>query len=86
VHSCHYQNKVSQLEMDSYLLEHQELAYHDLFSHLPSSKDANGHYWGPQLTWIRPNNILCRCLIVGEEPGIFENVPITKTKKGKDAE
>lgn len=81
VHGCQYRKKVSQSEMDSCLLEHWELAYHDLASHLPNGKDDSAHYWGPQLSWIRPNNILCRCLVVEEEPGIFENVPMTRTKK-----
>jgi hypothetical protein len=84
VHGCNFRKTENESKMDSCLLEHWELAYHDLSSHIPADGSGdNEHYWSPVLNWIKPESILCRCLVVEEEPGIFENVPMAKSKTKK---
>ena len=38
-------------------------------------------YETPDLYWVELSNIVCRCLVVEETPGIFETVPIANGKK-----
>ena len=84
VHGCNFRTAAKKSEMDSCLIEHWELAYHNVSAHLPLNEREKGHYWSPLLTWIKPESILCRCLVVEEEPGIFETLPMSQeTKKSK---
>ena len=81
VHGCNFRTTTKQSEMDSCLIEHWELAYHNVSAHLPLNEREKGSYWSPLLTWIKPESILCRCLVVKEEPGIFETLPMSQDTK-----
>ena len=90
VHGCNFRKRLHQFEEDSVLIEPWELAYHDVAKFLPRShrgknyqgnREGDKKYWAPQLSWVRPENIVTRCLVVEEEPGVFENAP-----KGHDGQ
>lgn len=89
VHGCEFRNSESVKE-DTVLLERWELAYHNLFQHLPKGRGVtyNGRrtinmgYMAPHLSWIKCDAIVARCLVVEEEPGIFETAP-WDPKKGR---
>ena len=91
VHGCNFRPKAKQREIDTVLLEHWELAYHDISASLPESRKGRNYdgttvpegqeqYMAPLFTWVQPKNIVARCLVVEEEPGIFETCPMTKSK------
>ena len=96
VHGCDWR---SSREQDSVLVEHWQLAYHDVSHRLPRwgrNKSFDGTRTSPQLhlaptlTWVGAESILSPCLVIEEEPGIHEYVPVarlpnrkTKTKKNR---
>jgi hypothetical protein len=95
VHGCEYRTTKEDIGQDSVLLEHWKLAYHDLSKYLPrigrginydgtkmSPRDLP--YKAPHLTWVRPENVLCRCLVIEEEPGIFETLPEDGNNRAKN--
>lgn len=84
VHACQFRNLQKDREMDSVLLERWELCYKDHWTHLPKDLgrvDPRVRYKIPELSWVPTNTILCRCFVMEEEPGIFENVPTTSDGK-----
>ena len=86
VHGCNWRTDKAK---DSVLIEHWELAYHDISSLLPAksknrrvdgSRTAPAPYLAPQLTWVEPTSIVRPCLVVEQEPGLHENVPLEKNR------
>lgn len=85
VHGCNYRTPEECDEKDSVLIEHWELAYHDLYEHLPAGRrNRTRRYMAPFLTWVSPENIQDRCLVIEEEPGVFEVCPETTKKQLKN--
>ena len=93
VHGCDFRLEGYQCRDDSVLLEHWELAYHDLSKFLPregrgrnfdGSRSDDTKYIAPQLSWIRPESIMCRCLVIEEEPGIPETITGLPGKEKKN--
>ena len=94
VHGCEFRHKWEQRVKDSVLLEHWELAYHNVAANLPMGRGrtfdgrrmppAANNYWTPLLTWVKPENVVARCLVVEQEPGIFENAPRKKNGELKN--
>lgn len=83
VHGCHFRTKNADTEQDTVLLEKWSLAYHDVKHDLPKlpGKKNRESYKVPHLCWVELDAIVCRCLVVEEEPGIFETVPTHPTSK-----
>ena len=88
VHGCQYRTDNKQTEFDTVLLEFWQLAYHDLYDHLPKAWRDNRRrnsrnpkkdlpHKAPQLSWIKLDTVVTRCLVVEEDPGIFETVPLS---------
>ena len=86
VHGCDFRQKKKQASGDTVLLESWELAYHDLYHQLPASLRGRRYdgskegrdkgYRAPHLSWVRLTSIVARCLVVEEEPGVHETVPV----------
>ena len=85
VHGCQYRTNFLQTQWDTVLLEFWRLAYHDRFEDLPPQyRDIHRENFPrnklshqvPHLTWITIDSIFDRCLVIEEEPGIFETVPL----------
>lgn len=84
VHGCKFREK-DERKPDTVLLEKWELAYHDLYDFLPTKKRTGGiPYRAPLLSWISPENVVDRCLVIEEEPGIFETCPETSNNRPKN--
>ena len=47
------------------------------------NKDEGTPYRVPQLCWVRASSVHCRCFVIEEEPGVFENAPLKKN--GREA-
>ena len=92
VHGCNWRTE-RESDQDSVLVEHWQLAYHDVSQNLPQrwrnrnfdgSRAGQKQYcWAPTLTWISVKSILCPCLVVEEEPGIHEYRPVIPKNRGK---
>ena len=88
VHGCGFRYKKDDRESDTVLIEFWQLQYHDLHSELPkgsqnrnydgSRNPRNNTYLVPLLTWVSLDNIVCRCLVVEEEPEVHEVLPTNK--------
>jgi hypothetical protein len=88
VHGCHFRTSRKHTNFDTVLFEFWRLAYHDLHAFLPNRhRDYRNDgtkiplrqkkYLAPHLSWIRLENIVSRCLVVEEEPGLHEVMPET---------
>ena len=87
VHGCEFRRDKVDKEQDTVLIEFWTLHYHNLYRQLPGNL-RNRHYNGqaldtrlstykaPLLTWVSLENINCRCLVIEEEPGIHEVLPM----------
>ena len=88
VHGCGFRYKKEDRDSDTVLIEFWQLQYHDLQSELPKGIQNRNHdgsrtphnntYLAPLLTWVSLDNIVCRCLVVEEEPGVHEVLPTNK--------
>lgn len=84
VHGCAFRLTGRDRESDTCLLEAWRLSYLDLYQQLPRDRRKNtgqNSYLAPQLTWVALDSIYMRCLVIEEEPGVYENVPYHKRFK-----
>lgn len=75
VHGCSFRTTRKERDDDTVLIEFWNLEY----SYRTNQRRTEGMV--PHLTWVSISNIHCRCLVIEEEPGIHEVVPISKEKK-----
>ena len=69
VHGCDFRPKAKDLEGDSVLIEHWNLAYRNI------SQERGRTQMAPVLSWVDPESVLTRCLVIEETPGVHETAP-----------
>ena len=94
VHGCKYPTNQLQTQNDTVLLEFWQLAYHNRYDDLPRDfqeaqkiglpPNVAPHHLVPHLSWVTLDSLYARCLVVKEEPGVFESVPLTNKGKEKN--
>lgn len=91
IHGCEFRHEIQDRADDTVLVEKWQLGYRDLYDHLPANlrnKQTKGRarredYMAPYLMWVDTKAIVSRCLVVEEEPGIHEVVPLHPDGKQK---
>ena len=97
VHGCRFRTINRQTAHDTVLLEFWQLECHNLHDELPAppnlgtsnrrgGRRQQKHYFVPFLSWVDVTSILRRCMVIEEEPGIHEEKPMSKPKKGQPKE
>jgi hypothetical protein len=81
-----------QTQYDMVLLEFLQLAYHNRYDNPPKDfqdaqkqlllpKATRPHHLVPHLSWVTQDSLYERCLVVEEEPGVFESAPLSEQGK-----
>ena len=85
VHGCKYRESNLQTRYDTVLLEFWQLAYHDISRCLPAQRrKKRKDYMAPLISWVKVDALVARCLVVEEEPGIFEVVPLNERNEERN--
>ena len=78
VHACHYRPRIEDRDEDSVLLEKWRLSYKNCWESFDKESRQRVTNWRerrrmvPDLHWTGLDSIVSRCLVIEEEPGVFE--------------